>query len=159
MDLRADDGFFVPQAYIPPPGIGFWQPTPPAFAPAATPEWATMRPFAMISAEQFRPDAPPPLGGVVTPVITKRCGWSAHSTAPANARPDGRGSLLGAADPARLRPDRARGARVHPLGVWEQARLFALLNMANSDANISTWDAKYTFRFLAPGHRDQERRR
>ena len=78
VDLRAEDGFFAPQAYIAQPGIGSWEPTPPAFAPAATPEWATMRPFAMISPEQFRPDPPPPLPGDVTHVTTKRCGSSAH---------------------------------------------------------------------------------
>jgi hypothetical protein len=39
---------------------------------------------------------------------------------------------------------------VHPLDIWEQARLFALLNMATSDANVSTWDAKYTYGFWRP---------
>jgi membrane-associated phospholipid phosphatase len=32
----------------------------------------------------------------------------------------------------------------------ENARVFALLNLAMADANIATWDGKYTYRFWRP---------
>lgn len=151
VDLRADDGFFVPRFYDVTPGIGRWEPTPPAFAPPATPEWATMQPFAMRSASQFRPDPPPPLSdgryardydevrqigaldsGVRTLDQTNAARYWAQLTQPAYNR------ITRAA------------LESHPLDTWEQARLFALVNMANSDANISTWDAKYTYGFWRP---------
>ena len=34
--------------------------------------------------------------------------------------------------------------------MWENARLFALLNLAMMDANIACWDSKYTYRFWRP---------
>jgi hypothetical protein len=72
--LRADEGFLVPQFYNPVPGIGIWQPTPPAFAPAATPEWrqcARLRWSRRRSSDRMlhRPSAK-----AGTPAITTRCG-------------------------------------------------------------------------------------
>ena len=151
VDLRADDGFFAPQAYIPQPGIGSWEPTPPAFAPAATPEWATMRPFAMISPEQFRPDPPPALtGGRYTRDYEEvRLVGALDSTVRTVDQTNAARYWAQLTQPAYNRIARA-ALDVHPLDTWEQARLFALLNMANSDANVSTWDAKYTYGFWRP---------
>src|SRR5262249_4853948 len=36
------------------------------------------------------------------------------------------------------------------LGLVENARLFALLNLTMADATIATWDGKYTYRFWRP---------
>ena len=43
-------------------------------------------------------------------------------------------------------------------GVWENARLFALLNAALADGYIGSWETKYRFNFLATGHRDSDGR-
>src|SRR6476620_3534361 len=58
---RATDGAnaFVP--YTPGNNPGDWRPTPPAFAPAQTPQWPFVTPFALDSGAQFRPPAPPSL--------------------------------------------------------------------------------------------------
>ena len=151
VDLRADDGFFVPQFYNPMPGIGIWQPTPPAFAPAATPEWATMRPFAMVSAAQFRPDAPPALteGRYARDYAEVRLIGELNSSSRTPDQTDAARYWAQLTQPAYNRITRA-ALEYHPLGTWEQARLFALVNLANSDANISTWDAKYTYGFWRP---------
>jgi len=57
---RANDGLLANIPYTPPVGPGFWQPTPPAFGPAATPWLGQMVPFTMTSAAQFFPDEGPP---------------------------------------------------------------------------------------------------
>ena len=36
------------------------------------------------------------------------------------------------------------------LDLWQHARLFALLNMANSDAAVTVFDTKYTYNFWRP---------
>ena len=151
VDLRADDGFFVPQVYIPQSGIGFWGPTPPAFASAATPEWATMRPFAMVSPEQFRPDAPPALteGRYTRDHQEVRLIGAFASTVRTVDQTNAALYWAQLTQPAYNRIARAALAQ-HPLDIWDQARLFALMNMANADANISTWDAKYTYGFWRP---------
>lgn len=58
---RADDGFTRTMTYTPAPGPGVWEATPPAFLPAQAPQLATMRPFLLASAAQFRPPPPPAL--------------------------------------------------------------------------------------------------
>jgi len=44
----------------------------------------------------------------------------------------------------------------HHNNLIENARLFALLNMAGADGIIAGFKAKYTFQFWATGHRDSE---
>src|SRR5829696_3834739 len=58
---RADDGSTDVVTYIPGTGPDDWQPTPPGFAPAALPQWATVEPFGMTSPDQFRAEPPPSL--------------------------------------------------------------------------------------------------
>src|SRR5687767_2651298 len=58
---RADDGSTDLVTYVPGTGPDDWQPTPPANAPAALPQWATVEPFGITSPDQFRADPPPSL--------------------------------------------------------------------------------------------------
>src|SRR6059036_4214896 len=58
---RANDGS---DAIVPPPGgsgPGVWVPTPPAFLPYLLPQWGFVTSFAMNSSSQFRPPGPPSL--------------------------------------------------------------------------------------------------
>ncbi len=55
---RANDGLLANVPYVPPTGDGFWQPTPPAFAPPQSPWLGQMVPFTMSSADQFLPRGP-----------------------------------------------------------------------------------------------------
>jgi hypothetical protein len=58
---RVTDGAnaFVP--YTPGTKPGDWRPTPTAFAPAQTPQWPDVTPFALDSGSEFRPGPPPAL--------------------------------------------------------------------------------------------------
>ena len=59
--LRADDGRNDVVPYTPGSGPGVWNPTPPAFLPASTPQLATVLPWTLDSPEQFRASGPPNL--------------------------------------------------------------------------------------------------
>src|SRR5207302_2654378 len=56
---RAHDGLNADVPYTPPAGPGYWQPTPPAFAPPLTPWLGKMMPFTMTGSAQFLSEAGP----------------------------------------------------------------------------------------------------
>jgi hypothetical protein len=153
---RATDGS---NAIVPSParsGPGCWVPTPPAYAGYLLPQWGLLKPFCMTSCTQFRPPGPPALS-------------SAKYAADYNEI-----LALGAASNSTRTADQteialfwADGAGTEtPPGHWnsiaqqvgtalgntleDNARLFALLNLAMADAAICAWDAKYTFDFWRP---------
>jgi len=153
---RSSDGSDMAVEYTPGSGPGVWVPTPPGFAPALLPNWPSMTPFAMISGSQFRPPLPPGLD-------------SAEWASDFNLTKE-----LGRADSATRTPEQTAIARfwadgsgtVTPPGHWniiageiadqrgntleQNARLFALLNIAEADAAIIAWDCKYAFNFWRP---------
>jgi len=153
---RANDGF---NAVLPPPGgsgPGAWVPTPPAFLPYLLPQWGFVTPFAMSSSSQFRPPGPPSL--------------DSRQYAEDYNEIKALGAAVGSTrteEQTRIALFWADGAGTEtPPGHWnsiaqiiagaqgntleENARLFALLNIAMADAAICAWDAKYTFDFWRP---------
>jgi PAP2 superfamily protein len=153
---RANDGS---NAVVLPPvgsGPGVWVPTPPAFLPYLLPQWGFVVPFGMSSSSQFRPPGPPALDSqqyAADYEEVKQLGALVGST-----RTD---------DQTEIALFWADGAGTEtPPGHWnsiaqiiggaqgntleENARLFALLNIAMADAAICSWDAKYTFNFWRP---------
>jgi hypothetical protein len=153
---RANDGS---TAVVPPPGgsgPGVWIPTPPGFLPYLLPQWGFVAPFAMSSSSQFRPPGPPSLDSqqyAADYEEVKELGALVGSTRTEEQTEialfwaDGAGTetppghwnsiaqIIGAAQGNRLE---------------ENARLFALLNIAMADAAICAWDAKYEFHFWRP---------
>jgi hypothetical protein len=153
---RSDDGADAVVSYTLGTGPEDWQPTPPGFAPALLPQWPDVTPFALESGDQFRPAAPPSIS-------------SAEFTASFNEVKE-----IGAVDSATRTADQtqialfwADGAgTATPPGHWnliaqdvaeakhntlvQNARLFALLNIALADAGIVSWDAKFTYNFCRP---------
>ena len=137
-------------------GPGDWQPTPPAFASYLLPQWGFVAPFAIPAGSLFV--RPAPLFSTVRSGrrITMRSKKSARPPAlraPPN-RPKSRCS--GPTVPARKlrrvigtasRTDVADAARNT---LEENARMFALLNIALADAAICSWDAKYAYNFWRP---------
>jgi hypothetical protein len=156
ISLRSADGSATTVPYVPGSAPGDWRPTPPGNAPALLPNWPSVTPFAMTSGDQFRASGPPALS----------------STDYAQAHEQVR--LLGAANSATRTADQtdiahfwADGAgTITPPGHWNQiaqtvalsgnlslvdeARLFALLNIAEADAAILCWDTKYSSSFWRP---------
>ncbi len=153
---RANDGS---HAIVPPPGgsgPGVWIPTPPAFLPYLLPQWGFVAPFAMSSSSQFRPPGPPSLDSqqyAADYEEVKELGALVGSTRTQEQTEialfwaDGAGTET---PPGHWNSiaQIISGARGNTLE--ENARLFALLNIAMADAAICAWDAKYTFHFWRP---------
>lgn len=151
LDARAQDGRDATVSYAPGSGPGIWVPTPPASLPAQAPETPFVRPFALSSPSQFRPEAPPSLasedwardydevkalgsavGSIRTPEQTDIARfWSANPPLQWN------------------RAWRALSV-ANGLGLAENARYFAMLASASADALIACWDAKYFYNFWRP---------
>jgi PAP2 superfamily len=153
---RANDGS---SAVVPPPGgsgPGVWIPTPPAFLPYLLPQWGFVAPFGMNSSSQFRPPGPPSLDSQQYAADyneVKELGAAIGSTRTEDQTQialfwaDGAGTETAPGhwnSIAQIIAD-ARGNTLE-----ENARLFALLNIAMADAAICAWDAKYTFDFWRP---------
>jgi hypothetical protein len=149
---RASDGSAAVMPYTPRSGVGFWQPTPPNFPEGAFQQWGKVTPFGLTRPDQFRPKPPPKL-------------TSGKYARDYNEVKDV-GSFV-----STLRPqDRANVARfaslTSPIPIWnaiatqltaeqnasltENARTFALMNMAITDAAIAVFEAKYFYNLWRP---------
>src|SRR5262245_42583057 len=151
---RANDGSAVPEFYMPrSANPGEWQPTPPLCPPAGGIflHWRNLTPFAIRKADQFRSSPPPPLtsnkySNAYNEV--KEAG-ELNSTARPQDRTDvARFATAGAARIWNLAASQASAAQGKSLS--ENARAFALLNMAMNDALISVMDTKYHYVFWRP---------
>src|SRR3989440_6277901 len=153
---RANDGS---DAIVPPPGgsgPGVWVPTPPAFAPYLLPQWGFVVPFGMSSSSQFRPPGPPSLDSEQYAADyneVKALGAAVGSTRTEEQSQialfwaDGAGTET---PPGHWNSIAQIIAAAQGNTLEENARLFALLNLAMADAAICAWDAKYTFHFWRP---------
>jgi membrane-associated phospholipid phosphatase len=153
---RANDGS---NAVVPPPGgsgPGVWVPTPPAFAPYLLPQWGFVVPFGMSSSSQFRPPGPPSIESEQYAADyneVKELGAATGSTRTEEQTEialfwaDGAGTET---PPGHWNSIARIIASDRGNTLEENAKLFALLNIAMADAAICAWDAKYTFHFWRP---------
>ena len=149
--LRSTDGSDVDGTYTFGSDPGEYQRTPPTFGNPAVPAFRFVRPFVLKRGDQFRPEGPPSLDSDEYAADfneTKRLGRvdSTERTAEQTeiALCDAEGAL-----PMWNRVARSVSAQKQT-GLVENARLFALLNLAMADATIACWDSKYTYRFWRP---------
>ncbi len=164
--LRNGDGSATPHVpYTLPPGPGVYEktpvtppspPNPPAPVDPQFAGWANVTPFVLKKGSQFRA-APSLLFNLKSWLYTrdynevKRVG-DVDSETEGKRTPD-------QSEVARFWP--GGGANMNAVGrviaagrnldLWQHARLFALINMANSDANVTVFDTKYTYNFWRPG--------
>src|SRR5262245_59182273 len=147
---RSTDATNVPDTYRPITTPGVWIPTqPPSFA-----EYAQAKPWGMNSADQFRPGPPPPLSSALYARDyneTKDLG-GAKSVKRTPQQTDavrfwttGPGNFLPSWNQVARQPSRANG-----LGLAENARLFALVNMGIANNYICDWDAKFHYNRWRP---------
>jgi hypothetical protein len=137
-------------------GPGVWVPTPPAFLPYLLPQWGFVVPFGMSSGSQFRPPGPPSLDSqryAADYDEVKQLGAAVGSTRTEDQTEialfwaDGAGTET---PPGHWNSIAQIIAAAQSNTLEENARLFALLNIAMADAAICAWDAKYTFNFWRP---------
>jgi PAP2 superfamily/RTX calcium-binding nonapeptide repeat (4 copies) len=154
--LRANDGANATSNYTPDTEPGDWQPTLPAFAAPLLPHWGGVTTFGIQSASQFALDGPPDLtssdyaaalnevkefGSLTSTTRTLDQTniakfWANGGT---TATPPGHLNLLAQAVSLQ------KG-----ISLAENAKLFAMLNVALADAAIACWDAKYDFDYWRP---------
>lgn len=153
---RATDGSTAVVPYTPGTSPGDWQPTPPAFAAALLPGWGAVKPFAMKSGGQFRPAPAPKLDSATYAFdfnLTKQLGAidsvarTADQTAIARFWADGAGTVT---PPGHWNVIAREIALSRGTTLAENARLFALLNIALADAGICAWECKYVDDYWRP---------
>jgi membrane-associated phospholipid phosphatase len=150
--LRGNDGSAAPpRLFTPGTNPGDYQLTPPAFAQPVFTQWPFVKPFALRSADQFRPGPPPAL------------------TSPAYTAAFNEVKDLGAIGSTSRTADQIEIARfwaapiqnywdeiaqtvslAHGTGLAQNARLFALLDLTLADSVIAFYDAKYTYHLWRP---------
>ena len=151
--------------YTLPVAPGVYQPTPvtsatppPAELPPLAPQfagWANVMPFVLKSGSQFRAE-PSPLFDL-TGFIYTRDFLEVKTVGRIDAETLG-DRTADQSEIARFWPGGGANmnlvARIiiagRGLDLWQHARLFALLNMANSDAAVTVFDTKYTYNFWRP---------
>jgi hypothetical protein len=131
---------------------GDWQPTPPAFAQIpSTPWWPDVTPFSLESGDQFRPGPPPALtsAAYTAAFLDVKSLGSINSTTRTPEQTEI--ALFWAnAGVGVWNQITETVAKAHELSLAENARLFAQVNVANADAFIVSYDAKYEYNFWRP---------
>jgi hypothetical protein len=151
LEARMNDGRFGPSPTLYPPAPGIWRPTPPNFAndPAA---WVgNVRPFIVPSAEMLRTDGPNALTSedyAEDLNEVKELG-SLHSTTRTADQTDAAIFWQDQAVALWNRIFRTLAAS-QGLDIDENARLFAMENLAAADALIGCWNDKYYWQFWRP---------
>ncbi len=153
---RATDGATATVTYTSGTDPGDWVPTPPGFLSPILPQWPDVTPFVMTAADQFLPVAPPSLTSTAYARAlneVKEIGSATSSTrtadqtaiaqfwanGPGTSTPPGHWNVV--ADIA----SQNKGNSLE-----DNARLFAMLNVALADAAISCWEAKYVYDMWRP---------
>ena len=153
LTMRESDGAAaaIDAPYTPGTRPGDWIPTPGAFRPPLDPGWGSVRPFVLQDGAQFRPGAPPALDSrryTRDFEEIKEIGSSTSATRTQDQTDLARVWIATAAQ--NWNPVAREAAVVQRLTLSQNARLFALLNLAGADAFIAAWDAKFTYNQWRP---------
>jgi hypothetical protein len=150
MAWRSTDGFSSPIDFVGGLAVGQWRPTLPAFAHGAVPQLANVTPWAIASPSQFLPPGPPALGSAQYAADynqTKDVGSLTSGTRTADQTD---AAIFWASNTIFFdRIALAMSAQRHT-NLSGNARLFALIAIAQADAAIACWNAKYTYTFWRP---------
>jgi hypothetical protein len=159
--LRSNDGR-NPPGQVPFVGsteIGQWRPTdsfitpkvPAPFSPMAIPWVAKVTPFALKSGDQFRPVAPPPLNShQYTEAYNEVKAMGARFNSERTAEQTNLAYFWSLNYPAVWNRVVRDIAASQSLGISENSRLSAFVNVSMADAIITSWDSKVTYNFWRP---------
>jgi hypothetical protein len=147
LEARADDGSSAPDAYRPATTPGVYIPT----ALTVASQWPDLKPFAMMSPSQFRPERPISLASEQWAKDyneIKELGEKNSSKRSARQTEDARFWLL--TGPLSTHPLHRQIAIRKEMSVVDSARFMAVITAAEADALIAVMDAKYKYAFWRP---------
>jgi len=153
--LRSDDGSTAQVPYTPGTEPGEWRPTPgpPDFLPAFAPGWGQVTPFTLRRGAQFRP-APSAYFNLTSGAYTNNYNevkslGSVNSTTRTSEQSE-IAMFWYENSPTGWNRIARNASAGQGLDLWQNARLFGLLNLALADGYVSSWDAKYFYNFWRP---------
>jgi len=145
--MRAGDGSGGPPLYKQKIVPGVYVPT--AFAVSS--EWTKVTPWFMREPAQFRPAPPPALSSATwTRDVEEIRAIGGKDSAIRTAEQSDVARFWTITGPASWNPLVRSLAQSRNSSLLDNARLFALVNMAASDALIAVFDAKYAYEFWRP---------
>jgi hypothetical protein len=142
--------------YTPGTAPGQWQRTFPDYFPPLLTQFPHVTPFAMTSPAQFRPGPPPALDSAeyaaAVDEVQRLGGFTSserteEQTEIALFWADGGGTFT---PPGHWNQIAADVSLAKSTPLMENARLFAMLNVASADAGISCWETKYFYNLWRP---------
>jgi hypothetical protein len=151
--MRASDGVAAAIAapYTPGSQPGDWTPTPPAFLPALDPGWGSVVPFLLRKGSQFRPGPPPALPSARYARDFAEIAASGSSVSVTRSPDQSDLARFWIATASQNWNPAARAvANAQGFTLAQNARAFALLNLAGADAFIAAWDAKFAYNQWRP---------
>jgi hypothetical protein len=134
-----------------PAATGYWRPTPPLNAPGAGTQLATMTPWVLVRASQFR--LPPPYAldsAQYAADLNETKTMGAFSGSPRTADQSELALFWQSNTPLTWDRVAAQISAERGLSFHENVHLFALLNVTMADAVIACWDSKYRYSFWRP---------
>jgi hypothetical protein len=145
---RANDATNVPDTYRPVTTPGVWIPT----TPPISAEYAQAKGWAMVRADQFRPGPPPALSSALYArdynEVKELGGVKSTKRTPQQTEAVRFWTQLNFSPSWNQAARQLSAARA--LGLADNARLFALLNMGTANVFIADWDAKFHYNFWRP---------
>jgi membrane-associated phospholipid phosphatase len=151
LKARENDGASQTVQYTPGTKPGEYRPTPPDFKPAAQVHWGTVKPFVLSSSAQFRCPEPPAVNSpraLADIEEVKAIGGSKSVTRTAEQSEIGR--FWYESSPRGWNRIAREVAAARQFDVWENARLFALVNLAMADGYIAGFESKYYYNYWRP---------
>ncbi len=153
IEARKDDGADPDISYPGPvnPGIGQYRPTPAAFKQGIDWQWGHVKPFLLLTDSQYRPGPPPAPGSEKFKQALAQVAEIGSASSKTRTEDQTHIAQFYKQD-AELTVNEAARALVesHHFSAEENALIFVLTDIAEADARIAIWDAKYTYLFWRP---------
>jgi hypothetical protein len=148
---RQGDGRFGPAPALYPPAPGVWRPTPPNFANDPSPWVGNVRPFLVPSAEMLRTDGPNALTSAAYTEDLNEVKELGSLTSTIRTADETDAAIFWQEHFHNFLNRLLRNlVASQGLDIAENARLFAMTNMALADAAIGCWKDKYYWQFWRP---------
>ena len=153
---RAYDGSSTDIPYIPSADPGQWRRTPPYFRPPLAPQWRYVTPFCLRDLEPFVPPPPPALESPEYAASFNEVQDIGKTNSTSRTAEQRQIAVFWsdfsytAMPPGHWHEITSKIAAERGLTLADNARLFALISLAQADAAITCWETKYRYNLWRP---------